>query len=61
MVEPSPLSRSMPDIGPPSDEARRSLALHTLADLRVQLVDAHEQLSVAIAELVALGDLPDSR
>ncbi|MEV4422605.1 hypothetical protein AB0L40_21905 [Patulibacter sp. NPDC049589] len=59
MAESTPPDLPVPGLGPVSDDARLSQALHALADLRTELQDAQRTLAGTIAQLAAIGGHPD--
>lgn len=61
MPEPTPPQVPVPDLGAMSDDARLSLALHALAEVRQQLQGAQRTLAGSIAELSALGEFDGER
>jgi hypothetical protein len=61
MPDPSRSPDEVPDPGEPGEEARRSPALHALADVRRQLQSAQRTLAGSMAEIAALDGADDGR
>lgn len=51
---------ALPPIDPPSDDARVALALHALADLRVQLQGAQRGVAGSVAALSGVSGPDDA-
>lgn len=59
MPDSNPKPGVVPDLGVLSDDARLTLALHALADVRAQLQGAQRTLAASMAEIAALGGFDD--